>query len=351
MKTGKSNSNAVAKSAPKIKDVARVAGVSVATVSRTLSKPNTVAEGTRNAVLAAAKETGYRVNLAARNLRRQRAGAVVVLVPNLGNPFFSHILAGIESTLANDDLSVLVVDTQQSKLKSEFFYEYLHIGRADGIISLDGSLSSEKLNTNDGSNSRLPIVFACEWSQFDDCPSVRVNNRRGAGQAIQHLAELGHKHIGFLNGPEGNVLSVARKEGALRGFQTYGLNVVPEWFFEGDFSMDAGVHAANNWLGLSERPTAIFCANDESALGLISTLHQNGVEVPRDVSVIGFDDLEVSEHFIPPLTTISQPRMELGIAAAKLLTQQMEDPFAGDLPKEVLPVELVIRKSTAKLPS
>lgn len=347
MKNNKLHTPSAVKSAPKIKDVARVAGVSAATVSRTLSKPETVAEETRNAVLAAAKQTGYRVNLAARNLRRRRAGAVVVLVPNLGNPFFSYILAGIESTLAHDDLSVLVVDTKQSENKSEFYHEYLHYGRADGIISLDGSLSMDLLHADDDVSARLPIVFACEWSNQHDGPSVRVNNRRGAGLAVKHLVELGHTRIGYINGPSANVLSGAREEGMRKAFQEHNIAVVPEWFFEGDFSMASGARAAQNWLNLDSRPSALFCANDESALGLISTLFQHGIEVPRDVSVIGFDDIEVSQHFIPPLTTIRQPRLELGISAAKLLLQHMNDPEAGVLPKEVLPVDLVVRNSTA----
>jgi DNA-binding LacI/PurR family transcriptional regulator len=134
------------KRAPRITDVAKLAGVSTATVSRALSKPDTVAESTRNAVLAAARESGYRVNLSARNLRRQRTGAIVVMVPDLGNPFFSRILSGIEEGLSKADLNMLVVDTRQAHLKPQLVLNYLHATRADGIIALDGSLPDSVLS-------------------------------------------------------------------------------------------------------------------------------------------------------------------------------------------------------------
>lgn len=334
--------------APKIKDVARLAGVSTATVSRALSKPDSVAKQTRSAVLQAARETGYRINQAARNLRQQKTGAVVVLVPNLGNPFFSQILAGIESTLSKIDLSVVMVDTKQSQDSRGLLTEYLHYSRADGIISLDGSLPMELMEGIQVGN--LPIVFGCEWHHEDTYPVARVNNRHGAALAIKHLLDLGHRKIGYASGPTENVLTIARMEGVQRAMQEQQFHLEQQWIFQGDFSLKSGALVANDWLAQKNRPTAIFCASDEMAIGIMSELKKHGVEVPRDISIIGFDDIDVAQYFNPPLSTISQPRFELGVVAAKLLIERLKsNSVAGTEEKTVLPVELVIRDSTARI--
>lgn len=334
--------------APKIKDVARVAGVSTATVSRALSKPETVAEETRKIVLEAAAKTGYRINLAARNLRQQKTGAAVVLVPNLGNPFFSTILAGIEAVLAQNRLSVLIVDTKQPKVGPELVFEYLHNSRADGIISLDGLLPQELLASSQSSGMSPPIVFACEWLENGSGPSVRVDNVHGSRMAISHLADLGHSKIGHISGPPDNVLTSARREGAIAELRDRGIVVNDDWFFEGDFSMESGVYVARRLMHLADRPSAIFCASDEMAFGLISELHRNGCRVPEELSVVGFDDIDISKRFIPPLTTIRQPRTDLGAKAANMLMECVRDRSRAEADVvEMLPVELVIRESSS----
>ncbi|MEP4294262.1 MAG: LacI family DNA-binding transcriptional regulator [Rhizobiaceae bacterium] len=334
--------------APKITDVARVAGVSTATVSRALSKPETVAKQTREAVLAAAAETGYRINLAARNLLRRRTGAVVLLVPNLCNPFFSQILAGIESVLTSQGLSILMVDTMQSGTRPDFILDFLHHSRADGIISLDGSLPSVLLNSSQNSNENLPFVFGCEWHPQETFPSVRANNQQGARLAIEHLVSLGHRHIGYINGPAENVLSQVRKNSTQEALAEHGMPVRNEWFFDGDFTLEAGAKVAREWIDLEDRPSAIFCANDEIACGLISELHQAGINVPDQLSVVGYDDIDIAERYIPALTTVWQPRFDLGQAVANLLLEGIEnDGFGETVPIEILPVKLTIRQSTA----
>jgi LacI family repressor for deo operon, udp, cdd, tsx, nupC, and nupG len=333
---------------PKIKDVARVAGVSTATVSRTLSKPETVAEKTRKLVLDAAEKTGYRINIAARNLRRQKTGAVVVLVPNLGNPFFSEILSGIVAELAKAELSVLVFDTKQADVKPELVFDYVHRSRADGIISLDGSLPQSLLSAATADTSSPPIVFACEWSAVEKFPSVRADNALGARLAVRHLNEMGHQKIGHICGPEGNVLTAARRAGMMEGMKSLGLPVNMNWFFKGDFTMEAGVAAARQWLAVTDRPTAIFAASDSMAFGFISELHRNGVRVPEDVSVMGFDDINIAGQYIPSLTTIHQPRNEIGSSAARLLVELIDhDTPANGFPPQTVPVELIVRESTA----
>ncbi len=334
--------------APRITDVAKMAGVSTATVSRALNQPDSVAETTRQSVADAVAKTGYRINIAAQNLRRQRSGAVVVLVPNLGNPFFSEILSGVEATLAAKGLSVLIADTKHPSVPTGLVIEYLQSRRADGIVSLDGNLP-DLVSAYPGSGHALPpIVYACEWNDAVDSPSIRVDNAKGAAMAVAHLASLGHIRLGHICGPENNILTRERRDGFVAALRSRHLDVRPDWFFAGDFSIASGRRAAGEWLRLRQRPTAVFCASDETAFGFISGLHDAAVRVPEDVSVVGFDDIEIARHYIPPLTTIRQPRAEIGAAAARKLIQMVEGEKTSENDKmEILPVRLVVRSSTA----
>jgi LacI family transcriptional regulator, repressor for deo operon, udp, cdd, tsx, nupC, and nupG len=337
------------KSFPKISDVARAAGVSTATVSRALSSPGLVSEKTRFVVYAAIEETGYIVNHAARNLRRQKSGGIVVLVPNLSNPFFSQILSGIASVVSAAGLNMLIADTQQPRGADRQIIQYLHNNRADGLIVLDGQLPGSIFLGNGRPSQRPPVVFACEWVEGFDQPSVTIDNVAGARLAVRHLAELGHRAIGHVLGPEDNVLTVRRREGTITELQACGLPVRGEWFFEGDFSLPSGVSAAHAWLALTDRPSAVFCSSDAMACGFMSELNRHGVSVPGDVSVVGFDDIEIAEHFIPTLTTIHQPRSAIGEAAARMLVARIEGE-EDSVHALKLPVELVARHSTAAPP-
>jgi len=213
---------------------------------------------------------------------------------------------------------------------------------------LDGSLP-EGLFDDRRPAARPPVVFACEWVEGFDQPSVTIDNVEGAMLAVRHLVELGHSKIGHVAGPPENVLTIRRREGAAAALSEAGLPVRDEWFFAGDFSLLSGVAAAEAWLALDDRPTAVFCSSDAMACGFMSELNRHGIDVPRDVSVVGFDDIEISGHFIPTLTTIHQPRIAIGEAAARMLIARI----AGDTPEATsvrLPVGLVTRDSTASPP-
>ncbi|TNJ42300.1 LacI family DNA-binding transcriptional regulator [Phaeobacter sp. B1627] len=326
-----------------IQDVAAQAGVSTATVSRTLSKPSVVAKATREAVLAAVDRTGYRVNATASNLRRQRTGSVIALVPNLANPFFSQILAGINSVLHPVGYGLLIADTQAGPNLEDRLSAYLQSSMADGLILFDGTLSPEALK-NPG---RPPVVLACEWMD-DDLPSVCTENARGAALAVGHLFDMGHRQIGHITGPQGNVLSETRLTGYRDALAERGLAARPDWVFDGDFSMDSGAAAAQKWLRLERRPTALFCSSDEMAIGFMGAVQHRGIRVPEDVSLVGFDNIEVVEHLTPALTTIRQRRTQIGEQAARLLLDMIE---AGTLsgPSQTVEVELICRDSVARI--
>lgn len=324
-----------------IQDVARAAGVSTATVSRTLSNPGVVAESTREAVMEAIRSTGYRVNHTARNLRRQRSGSVIALMPNLANPFFAQIIAAMSSVLTPAQYGLLIADTQAGPDAEARLSHYLLSGLADGLVLFDGSLTPARLDIP----GRPPIIAACEWMD-GALPSVRVDNAAGARLAVRHLAEAGHRRIGHVTGPPRNVLSVSRLQGFRDEMAAQGLEPRPDWIYEGDFTMDSGAMVARKWLASTDRPSALFLSSDEMAIGFMGAVQHAGLRVPEDVSVVGFDNIEVVGHLTPALTTIRQPRTLIGERAAELLLGMIEE-GRTDGPSEVIPVELIPRASVA----
>ena len=333
-----------------IKDVAKTAGVSTATVSRALSNPEAVTESTRLAVLDAAQRTGYQLNQAARNLRLQQTQVIVVLVPNLGNPFFARILSGIETTASAAGMSVLIADTNLPGNRADFVRRYQTTARTDGLIVMDGSISEELLETQNPAQSVPPVVFACEWATTEHLPSVRTDNRGGARMAVEHLVKQGHRKIGYIAGPLTNVLTAEREAGMMDALNAASLVIPQSWMFEGDFTVESGARAADEFMALRERPTGVFCASDQMAIGFISALNRKGVRTPQDVSVVGFDDIDIAPHFIPALTTIRQPTELIGSTAAKLLIDTIRSEAAHSTHQPiVLPVELIVRKSSASL--
>lgn len=332
----------------RIQDVARIARVSTATVSRALSHPDKLTDSTRKAVFEAIETTGYRVNRAARNLRQMRANAVLVLVPNLGNPFFSQILAGISDRLSHEDVSVLIAESTHLPERDGALADYFRDGRVDGMISLDGALTDKDIAALSKAGAAERIVFACEWVQGGDIPSVRSDNRRGAELAIRHLHDLGHRRIAHVAGPENNVLSHARRQGMMTACRDLGLAVRPDWMIHGDFSLASGRQAAASICAMAERPSAVFCASDEVAIGLIAGLDAKGIQVPRDISVIGFDDIDLASYYIPALSTVRQDRLQLGRRAADMMLAALAGqalPQPGHV--ETVDVALVPRASTA----
>lgn len=336
-----------------IHDVARAARVSAATVSRALSNPDLLTDRTREAVFEAIRSTGYRVNQAARNLRMQRAGAVLVLVPDLGKPFYSTILAGLSEGFAQSDYAVLIADTEVRPLQDAELAGYFSDGRIDGVITLDGNLSPAMLEHCVAAGVADRIVFTCEWVAGAAFPVVQSDNVKGAKLAIGHLHRLGHRKIAHVTGPAGNVLTAARREGMLAERARLGLPAHDDWIIRGDFSLQSGHDAARRILAMRHRPTAVFCAADTVAFGLIAGLTEGGMSVPGDISVVGFDDIDMSEFYVPPLTTIRQDRRGIGLQSAQRLLERLAPGDGKPAPPndriDVIDVELVARASTARI--
>ena len=325
---------------PKIADVAATAGVSTATVSRALSNPGLVGEATRARVMDAVEVTGYRINSAARDLRQRRARSLLILAPNLSNTFFGTIFAAIQKVAGEAGLAVQISD---SRLESSRLATLGHDGRTDAIVLLDGALDPEIVN-----GWRLPLVQLCEWNEDYDAPAITIDNAAAARLAVEHLAQLGHRRIVHVEGPPDNVLAIHRRAGAHAGATARGLELT---LLPGDFTMESGEAAARRWAAMTPRPTAVFCASDECAFGFIAECAAMGLAVPADVSVIGFDDVDFAGRFLPALTTVHQPRAEIGRIGAERLLAALEGGRPLGPRAEPVPTRLVVRASTAAPPT
>lgn len=321
--------------------------MSAATVSRVLSAPERVSEAARERVHEAVRQTGYTINQAARSLRMRAARTILAALPNIGNPFYSTILETVIRQATARGYSVLVT-SRLGDDPARWLSDYLLSNRADGLLLFDGSLDTSTLHDLAGESGPLPLVAA-----YDELPDPQVNsvitdNRQAAIRAVRHLIDLGHRRIGHVSGAARNQSPNERLVGFREAMAAAGLPIRPEWVVEGDFSMPSGVAAAKALAALPELPTAVFCGNDEMSIGLIATLRTFGIECPRDISVIGFDDIAVAQHFAPPLTTMRQPREEIGAMATDALIDILEGDSPTDGPVHiVLTSELVVRASTA----
>ena len=326
-----------------VKDLAQLADVSVATVSRTFRSPDRVARATRERVLRAAKETGFQPDVLAQNLRTGRSNAVMVLVPNISNPFFSKVLRSMQSTAAERGYSVLLGDTDGQKDQEAAYGAFLSRRQADGLIQL-GPRAPQSFLTFAVTPSS-PIVHACEGPRKSRYPSIRIDNAEAARAMTQHLVDTGRRRIAVLTGPPAGPLTRDRLAGWKRGLKENGLPAAPELVLTGDFTLSSGAEGATRLLDLSPRPDALFCFNDEMAIGAMQVLKGARLRIPRDIAVAGFDDIDVARFCDPPLTTIAQPKSEIGSLAMGMALDLIENKSIEEL-NRVLKADLVVRNST-----
>ncbi len=330
---------------PTIKDVARVAGCSTATVSRALANPEKVSDTTRERVALAIAEVGYAPNVAARNLRRAESKTIVALLPDISNPFFSEIINGMEEVAHLAGYQVLIGDCEHDPARAEAYFELLPTNQADGILLLTAEVPMVLVRQADGQSS-FPLVMACEFFADIDLPTVAIDNHQAACHAIDYLISLGHRRIATLSGPAANPICKERVRGYHDTLAAHGL-VAEARIVEGDFGFRSGYQQG---LALLEpgrtRPTAIFCHSDEMAIGVLKAARQLGLAVPGQLSVVGFDNIGFSEYCEPELTTISQPRNEIGQQAMRLLLGLMRgEPVVR---RQTLSTQLIVRKSTGR---
>jgi LacI family repressor for deo operon, udp, cdd, tsx, nupC, and nupG len=328
-----------------IYDVAKRAGVSTATVSRVLSQPEVVAPATRKKVIAAVSQLGFTPNAAAKNLRTLRTAKLLVTVPDLSNPFFSLILQGIEDRAQREGYAVLVGVKQHDVTWEEMYALMLRRKEADGLIFLGHRLPKEAASlVRSLPPGRAPVVNGCEFTPRPGIPSVHIDNATAAADAMEHLYRLGHRRIGIITGPLVSPLSRDRLAGVMARARKARMerHVI---IMNGDFSVESGAVASERLLGRREPPSAVFCFNDEMAIGVMQTARRRGLRIPDDLSLVGFDDIRFARFLDPPLTTVAQPMRQIGEGTVTLLLQILR---GEQTPESVtLPHTLVVRSSTA----
>jgi DNA-binding LacI/PurR family transcriptional regulator len=326
-----------------IRDVAKRAGVSQATVSRVLNRPELVKEETRANVLKAAEELGFVPNRLARGLITGRSGLVALIVQDISNPYFALVAAGCEEELHRSGIIATLVGTSESLNEEERVRQILAERSIDGFIFVSSPASLDAVEDRLIPNT-IPTVYAL---RIPDAPHIDIvfpDNRQGACLACEHLASLGHHRVAIVTGQLETLSGQVRLEAFRECLNAKGIDLPPHYIIPGDFKLASGKAAAEQMLACDPLPTAVFVSSDLMAYAFIHTLAEAGVRVPEDISVIGFDDLPMSELFYPRLTTIWSPKRRLGAEAARLLVNRLENP---DLPAQevLLPVELKVRDS------
>lgn len=324
-----------------LREVAQAAGVSVATASRACSRPELVSPRTREAVAAAIEKLGYRPNVIARDLRRATTGIVLVVVPSL-SPYFLDIFRGVEEAGSALGFTALVGHTDRQGEREVAFVDQVRSRRADGVIlatSVDsGGIHTARANTP-------PVVVALDECGLGFLPSVSVDHEAAAFGATSHLLGLGHRRLAHIAGAAGSSMADHRRRGFRRALAAAGVPFGPALCYPGDFTVEAGERAMEHFLMIPRRPTAVFAANDEMALGALRACRRAGLRTPRDMSIIGFDDQRIAALTDPPLTTVSVPTLDLGRQAMVQLGRIL----AGEAVEQklVLPTKLIFRGSTA----
>ena len=332
----------------RIADVAKLAGVSTATVSRVLQNPDQVRSKTRDLVIEAVRRSGYTPNSTARNLRTRRTMNVLVVAPRLTNPVFAQVLRGVDDELTQSGYGI-IVGNLDNRMEREARYVDLALSRqVDGILLMSGRVPENGRRSM--GEAGLPIVAMCSAIPDSGIPNVTVQDREASRKAVEYLAHLGHRGLGYISGTPGTVVEAERFGGFVEGVAAAGLSQEDFVRWEGSFDFSAGLTAAEAFLNTKERPTGIFAACDESAISFIKTVRSRGVRVPEDVSVIGFDGIEFADYVEPTLTTFQQPLHELGCVGARTLLKLMQgemDPVDWNIR---LPLNLLERDTTGPAP-
>lgn len=324
-------------------EVARAAGVSVATVSRFLSGATPVSPAKREAIEAAIARLDFKPNLLARSLKRGRSMTVGVLTQDVNSPFFTETVLGVESALQGSGYEPLVGSVHWNPAEEADRIRRLIARQVDGVIVLVGSLDDAQLLKL---AEDVPIVLTGRALQSDRAWGLRLDNEAGGYLATRHLLELGHREIAHIQGPAHSMDTVERVAGWRRALQEFGLRPDKHLLVQGNFSETGGLLAMNRLLDSGRSFSAVFAANDQTAYGARLALYRRGVRVPDDVSLIGLDDLPASVFTTPPLTTVRQPMFEVGQLAARALLQLMDgQPVTVQVPQ----LSLVVRETTARV--
>ncbi len=327
-----------------LKDVARLAGVSLSTASNALNRKELVAEKTRNKVLSAAEKLNYKPNAVARSLVTGNTRTVGLLIPDISDPYFTEIAKGVDEYARAHDYSVILCNTGRDQVTEERYFRILKEKRVDGIIFTGGGRDNDR-HLLQAEDSTSIVVVGRHNVSFT---AVMVDNTRAATEVTNFLLDKGHNRIGFIAGTLSYTVSQDRLKGYREALFRKGIACDPMLIREEDFKAKGGHRAADFMLNLpsERRPTAIICANDQMAIGAMGAIWGRGLQVPGDIAVIGFDDIPMASLTCPPLTTVRLPMYDMGYKAMELVLKKIskrKEEEGMPEPQIIFPYEIVIR--------
>lgn len=329
-----------------IKDVARLAGVSTTTVSHVINETRYVSDELRARVLAAMEELNYRPNVLARGLRRGETKTIGLVVPDNSNPFFAEVARIVEDIGFENGYSVILCNSDGNLEKEAAYVNVLIAKQVDGVIFIAAGSKYEHLH--ELATAGIPVVVADRDIPQTLADVVLVDNEQGGYDATRYLLSLGHRRIACIAGPSDLTPSADRVHGYRRALGEFGVPIEEKWIVPGDFRYQGGEAAIAELLRLDEPPSAVFACNDVMAIGALRAVRSAGLQVPGDVSIVGFDDIPLASAVSPALTTVAQPIVELATLAAQLLMSRIQsDQQDGPKQRIVLDTELIVRGSCA----
>lgn len=328
---------------PTIKDVARLAGVSISTVSRVMNSPESVQQIKRERVLEAIEELQYQPNAFARGLIYKKSGTLGVMIPDIENPYYAGLIRGMQDAAVSRNCSLMICNTDRDKDRLIAYVQSFYEKQVDGIIFASDSLHPEYYEVM--KQYRFPFVLASTVSKEFAIPSVDIDNEAAAYDAVKYLIRLGHRSIGMISFPfQVTLAGVPRHDGFLRATREAGYLECKEQVEFANHRYEDAYKATARLMSRNPHITAIFAASDEFAMGAISWLQERGIQVPEQISVIGFDDIRMAQMYIPKLTTISQPVYDIGVIAVQKL-HELITTGKVDVLEEIVPHKLMIRDS------
>ena len=331
-----------------LKDIASELGISITTVSRGLAGYDDVAAETRQRIQETAASLGYKPNILARRLQKQRTDTLGFIMPTFGprfsDPFFSEFIAGIGNKAAEQEYDLLVsTHAPESEQEKQAYARATQRGWVDGLIVIRTRENDSRIQHLHEQN--FPFVVFGRTNLPFDYPYVDEDGVAGMRLLVQHLADLGHQRIGFIMPPAGLMFSQYRLQGYYETMAANNLPVAPEWIVEGDLTQRSGAEAAERLLAVQPRVTAVICGNDLMAMGAINQMQQNGLTVGTDIAVAGFDDIPASAYSNPPLTTLHQPIYDIGRQTCAMLIDIVNG-RAPENPSVLLTPTLIVRASS-----
>jgi LacI family transcriptional regulator len=328
-----------------IQDVAKRAGVAPITASRVLNNSGYASEETRARVKAAAEALGYVPNTLARGLRSKRTQTLALVMTDITNPFFTLIARGVEDTASNSGYTVIFCNTDESESEEQKYLNILVQKQVDGILLVPAC--SESRSVKFLRSNEIPFVLIDRSIPGTESDLIRCDSEQGAYNLTQHLIELGHQRVVAITGPYEVSTSQDRASGYQRAMEAAGLTDLARVYY-GSFTQDSGYELANQALALDPHPTAILGANNFISIGILKALRDVRLNVPEDMSVVGFDDLPASMIVDPFLTVAAQPAYQMGSQATELLLKRI----TGQLPEVsqeiILPTEMIVRRSSGQ---